>query len=137
MIHIFIFLLVHFSLRFIEYHIVLFVFTCIEIFDASACCDVRVVYIAVGGVGSGLLTYTHVQVEQTALMMAARYGHTDCARLLLDAGADKDASVLVRRIGPPRLRIGACVGLIGVSTILRQLYFFLTLISSLFVFMIG
>ncbi len=28
----------------------------------------------------------------TALMMAAEWGHADCARLLLDAGADKKAT---------------------------------------------
>jgi hypothetical protein len=32
----------------------------------------------------------------TALMCAARFGHADCARLLLDAGADKNAKSNVR-----------------------------------------
>jgi hypothetical protein len=32
----------------------------------------------------------------TALMWAAEDGHADCARLLLDAGADKDAKDVVR-----------------------------------------
>ena len=32
-----------------------------------------------------------VQDGQTALMWAAEKGHADCARLLLDAGADKKA----------------------------------------------
>jgi ankyrin repeat protein len=31
------------------------------------------------------------QYGQTALMCAAESGHADCARLLLDAGADKNA----------------------------------------------
>ena len=33
----------------------------------------------------------HAQDGQTALMCAAMEGHADCARLLLDAGADKNA----------------------------------------------
>ena len=32
----------------------------------------------------------------TALICAAEYGHTSCARLLIDAGADKDAKDEVR-----------------------------------------
>jgi hypothetical protein len=36
------------------------------------------------------------QSGDTALILAACYGHTDCARLLLDAGADKDAQTNVR-----------------------------------------
>jgi hypothetical protein len=32
----------------------------------------------------------------TALIRAARFGHTDCVRLLLDAGADKEAKDHVR-----------------------------------------
>ena len=32
----------------------------------------------------------------TALIMAAKTGHTDCVRLLIDAGADKEAKDLVR-----------------------------------------
>jgi hypothetical protein len=31
------------------------------------------------------------QYECTALMRAAEKGHVDCARLLIDAGADKEA----------------------------------------------
>jgi ankyrin repeat protein len=31
------------------------------------------------------------QDGETALMCAAAEGHTDCARLLIDAGADKEA----------------------------------------------
>ena len=36
------------------------------------------------------------QRGETALMMAAAKGRVDCARLLLDAGADKDAKKKVR-----------------------------------------
>ena len=36
------------------------------------------------------------QNGKTALILAATYGHADCARLLLDAGADKDAKCNVR-----------------------------------------
>ncbi len=36
------------------------------------------------------------QDGRTALMFAAMEGHADCARLLLDAGADKDAKDIVR-----------------------------------------
>jgi hypothetical protein len=35
------------------------------------------------------------QNESTALMHAANGGHADCARLLLDAGADKEAKDVV------------------------------------------
>ena len=33
-----------------------------------------------------------------ALIWAAIEGHADCARLLLDAGADKEAKAKVRRV---------------------------------------
>ena len=36
------------------------------------------------------------QWGQTALMCAAHKGHTDCVRLLLDAGADTNAKMNVR-----------------------------------------
>ena len=36
------------------------------------------------------------QDERTALIYAARDGHADCARLLLDAGADANAKMNVR-----------------------------------------
>ena len=38
------------------------------------------------------------QIGCTALMWAAENGRTDCARLLLDAGADKNAADKVRAI---------------------------------------
>ncbi len=44
----------------------------------------------------------HVQGGGTALKTAAIYGHADCVRLLLDAGADKNAKDNVR-VCPPRL----------------------------------
>ncbi len=34
----------------------------------------------------------HAQFGWTALIRAAEKGHADCARLLLDAGADKSAT---------------------------------------------
>ncbi len=37
------------------------------------------------------------QWRSTALILAAANGHAKCARLLLDAGADKDAKNNVRR----------------------------------------
>ena len=36
------------------------------------------------------------QIGATALMNAVQKGHVDCARLLLDAGADKEATDQVR-----------------------------------------
>ncbi len=55
-----------------------------------------------------------MQTGKTALICAAGFGRTDCARLLLDAGADINAkSVKVRRVDPPRLRAGhvcVCLG---------------------------
>ncbi len=52
-------------------------------------------------------TLTCAQCGRTALFWAACNGHADCARLLLDAGAAKNAADKVRRVGPPRLRVGA------------------------------
>ena len=37
-----------------------------------------------------------LQTGWTALICAARHGHTDCARLLLDAGTDKNTKSWVR-----------------------------------------
>ncbi len=39
------------------------------------------------------------QDGETALMYAASRGYVDCARLLMDAGADKDAQCNVRDLG--------------------------------------
>ena len=39
----------------------------------------------------------HVQFGWTVLMRAAANGQVDCARMLLDAGANKDATSNVRR----------------------------------------
>ncbi len=46
------------------------------------------------------------QDGRTPLMWAAKYGHADCMRLLLEAGADKEATgkVRARVVSPPRLR---------------------------------
>ena len=44
----------------------------------------------------GLLGKTRAQKGITVLMHAAAKGHTECARLLLDAGADANASANVR-----------------------------------------
>ncbi len=40
--------------------------------------------------------WARVQDGQTALMKASAKGHAECARLLLDAGADKEAKANVR-----------------------------------------
>jgi ankyrin repeat protein len=44
----------------------------------------------------------------TPLMYAADEGRTDCVRLLLDVGADKDAKDLVRAAGPAMSAVGLC-----------------------------
>ena len=41
-------------------------------------------------------SHTNVQTGWTALLWAGWNGHEDCARLLLDAGADKEAKASVR-----------------------------------------
>ena len=38
----------------------------------------------------------HAQLDYTALICAAHFGRADCVRLLLDAGADKEAKDQVR-----------------------------------------
>jgi hypothetical protein len=48
------------------------------------------------GGGGGTFLHSRVQFGMTALMPAASNGHADCARLLLDAGADKEAKDKVR-----------------------------------------
>ncbi len=53
-------------------------------------------YVLVIACGGGTLAHTGAQGGWTALMRAARLGHADCARLLLDAGADKNAKGEVR-----------------------------------------
>ena len=35
------------------------------------------------------------QSQYTALILAVQYGHANCARLLINAGADKEAKTLV------------------------------------------
>ncbi len=40
--------------------------------------------------------HAHAQIGMTALMNSASGGHVDCMRVLLDAGADKEAKDNVR-----------------------------------------
>jgi ankyrin repeat protein len=54
----------------------------------------------------------NAQYGETPLMWAAEKGHADCARLLLNAGADKEAKSNVRRVGLPRLRLGPACDLV-------------------------
>lgn len=42
------------------------------------------------------IIYAEIQHGHTALMWAAQQGHTVCVRLLLEAGADKEARNVVR-----------------------------------------
>lgn len=54
--------------------------------------------------------HARAQYGRTSLVFAAEKGHADCVRLLLDAGADKNAKDRVRRVGMPYmcfLRFGA------------------------------
>ncbi len=69
-----------------------------------------VVLIRFGG-GGGTFLHSRVQFGMTALMWAASNGHADCARLLLDAGADKEAKNEVRDPAPSAvgLRCGMVV----------------------------
>jgi hypothetical protein len=39
---------------------------------------------------------SRIQNEETALIRAAVHGRTDCVRVLIDAGADKEAKNTVR-----------------------------------------
>ncbi len=54
------------------------------------------------GLSRHIGTRVRAQYGNTALMFAAQYGHADCARLLLDAGADTNAQDKVRA------RAGVC-----------------------------
>ena len=54
------------------------------------------------------LTHTRAQDGETALMCAATRGHADCVRVLLDAGADKEAKNKVRLLFRVGVRL-ACV----------------------------
>jgi hypothetical protein len=44
----------------------------------------------------GLAFNTRAQTLMTPLLWAAVHGRTDCARMLIDAGADKEATDMVR-----------------------------------------
>jgi hypothetical protein len=46
----------------------------------------------------------YAQFKFTALFLAAENGQADCVRLLLDAGAKKEAEDKVRRVDPTRLQ---------------------------------
>ncbi len=61
----------------------------------------------VGFGGDDVLVFG-AQFASTPLICAAASGHADCARLLLDAGADKEASNLVRT--SRFARVPSCVG---------------------------
>jgi hypothetical protein len=52
-----------------------------------------------------LFLHCGAQDGSTALICAAEYGHVECARLLLDAGADQNAKSKVFQVGPARLRL--------------------------------
>ncbi len=49
----------------------------------------------------------HAQYGRTALIWAAAKGHADCVRLLLDAGADKEAKCKVRASAVARVGIAS------------------------------
>jgi hypothetical protein len=49
-----------------------------------------------GGMLTRTCTHEHVQDGRTALILAAAFGHADCVRVLLDAGADKNVKSNVR-----------------------------------------
>ena len=59
------------------------------------------------------------QYGGTALIGAARFGHADCARLLLDAGADKEAKDNVRA----RAGRGALMCVASVAIFSRHRFF--------------
>ncbi len=56
-------------------------------------------------VAAAHLVHTRAQDGRTALMWAAEKGHADCARALLDAGADKNA---VGKVRATRFAAGRC-----------------------------
>ncbi len=63
--------------------------------------------------------FLQAQFEDTALLRAVRYGHADCVRLLIDAGAETNAKDQVHR----RLRL--CRGAFSFCS----LYFLLSFVS--------
>ena len=67
------------------------------LFDVCRLCDFDC---GGGGGGGGLMATKHARAQKglTALMWASAHGHADCVRLLLDAGADRDAVDNVRRL---------------------------------------
>ena len=71
------------------------VFT-IRNFSAHVMCDDHDVCAYAWGGGYSFATHTHAQREWTALIHAARNGRVDCARLLVDVGADKTLKDNVR-----------------------------------------
>jgi hypothetical protein len=65
-----------------------------NVISISGCRDL---YIIIGG-GGGDTIATRAQSGLTALLSAAEKGRADCVRLLLGAGADKEAKTNVRRV---------------------------------------
>ena len=55
------------------------------------------------------MEHSRAQSGVTAIICAAEMGHADCARLLLDAGADKNSVDNVRRVGL-RACVPCCLG---------------------------
>jgi hypothetical protein len=72
-----------------------------------------------------LIWHTRAQSGLTALIGAAIGGHSDCARLLLEAGADKEAKTEVRRVFDR---------VVMVATMLANFLSFVQSISCLFSF---
>jgi hypothetical protein len=64
--------------------------------------------------GGGTLIHC-AQEGFTALIAAAREGHSDCVRVLLDAGADKNATDKVRASAGLECGPG-CVGCFSLAT---------------------
>ena len=73
---------------------------CVCVVAAICVCDLHLC--------GGDMWHTRAQGRWTALIYAAAEGHADCVRLLLDAGADKDAKDQVRASGRVVWRWACC-----------------------------